>query len=74
MVLSNGKDINNIFIGLMVENTKAIGRMENNMEKESFLQPIKKHGRKEYGKMEKELDGLVMQLETTNNILNLRVY
>jgi hypothetical protein len=50
----------------MVGNIEVFGRMESNMEKENSLQQIKKHGKKEYGKMEKELDGLMQPLEMTN--------
>jgi hypothetical protein len=39
-------------------NIKAIGKMVSSMEKENFIKLKKMLGKKEYGVMEKELDGV----------------
>jgi len=41
----------------MEENMKDHGKWESNMEREFFIIPILKFGKKVYGTMEKELDG-----------------
>ena len=46
-----------IFLGMMVENIKGNGKMENNMGMENFIIPRNKYGRKVFGAKEKELDG-----------------
>jgi hypothetical protein len=45
--------------GMMEEYTKVIGKMENSMEKENFIILKNKNGKKENGKMEKELFGMI---------------
>ena len=44
--------------GMMGEYMKVVGKMGNKMEKESFIIIDKKDGKKESGKMGKELNGL----------------
>ena len=45
-------------LGMIEKNIKEIGRMVNSMEKGNFFFLLSKNGKKEFGKMEKELDGL----------------
>ena len=51
------KDMENLF-GMMGKGTNEIGKKGIKMEKESSIFLILKFGKKEYGKMEKELNGL----------------
>ena len=43
--------------GQMEKDIKAIGKMENKMEKENFISLLKINGKKEFGKKEKEKNG-----------------
>ena len=48
-----------LLVGLMEENIEGIGKMEDKMEKGSFIILKIKNGKKEYGKKEKEQNGLI---------------
>lgn len=52
----------------MVENIKEIGSMENKMEKENFSTQIIKLGKRVFGVMEDEFNGIILLL------LKLTVY
>ena len=43
--------------GMMENNIKVIGKMENKMEKVNSFFLLNKNGKKDYGKMVKELNG-----------------
>ena len=45
--------------GEMVKNIKVNGKMENNMDLENIMIQMKINGEKAFGKMEKELSGLI---------------
>ena len=47
--------------GLMVKFIKDIGKMESKMEKENFIFLRKKNGKVDFGKREKELNGILVQ-------------
>jgi hypothetical protein len=51
------KDMENLN-GMVEKNIKDIGKMESNMEKDYYIVSKIKIGEKEFGKMEKGLDGL----------------
>ena len=55
-------------IGLMEGNIKEIGKMGSNMEKDFFICHQKIFGKKEFGIMEKELNGL-RKIITVNRII-----
>jgi hypothetical protein len=47
------------FFGVMAKYIKECGKMESNMEKENIILLTAINGEKVFGKMEKELDGLM---------------
>lgn len=49
--------------GPMVENIKVVGRTENSMEKESSITSLQLNGKKVYGMMERESDGLHLKID-----------
>jgi len=71
-----------LLVGLTEGNIEGIGKMEDKMEKGSFIILKIKNGKKEYGKKEKEQNGLIdikiffnkinifIEVEKKNNILN----
>lgn len=56
------------FNGKMVENMKDVGLMENNMDRERSLYQVEKK-KKESGKMERELDGLMQMNHQTDDYI-----
>jgi hypothetical protein len=48
-----------ILLGMMAENIKECGEMENNTAKENFITQKIKSGKEVYGTMEKDLDGKI---------------
>ena len=55
-ILTTKKKDMETFTGRMVENTKAVGKMENSMESVCTLQQVEKPS-KENGRMEKDFSG-----------------
>lgn len=77
LVFLNGNllfsDLN--FIGMMEENIKEIGKMENNTEKENFSTQKMEYGRKEYGVKVEELNGKILLLPLNkNNFYKLLIF
>lgn len=62
-----------LIVGMMVEDTRAIGRMVNSMERESSLIPIGMCGRKVSGVREKELDGKTLLRVRHNMFLYIAI-